>query len=177
MRKVYASVLGLAVLMGGCATYRDDLNRAERHYQANENEQALALLRLIEQDWDSLNANDRVRYAYLRGMNDYRLGGNQGDGERSETDKSYRAHARYWLGLAKSMEKKGIGTLPAEWKEMLAKSLRDLNQDVYGMGVFVDEEGVTQEAEPEPAAITESTESSEPANETQEATEPEQSSQ
>lgn len=140
MRSIVVSVLALVVLAAGCATYRDDLNRAERHYQSNEHEQALALFRVLEQDWDSLSPVDRTRYAYLRGMTDYRLSGNREPAERTKMDNTYRTHARYWLGLANSMETREAGALSTEWKETLGKALTDLNEDVYGESVAAETE-------------------------------------
>lgn len=108
----------LALLVLGCSTYREDLNRGQRLYEENQYEHALALWRVLEPDMDSLSLNDQARYAYLRGMTDYRLG--------------LRPHARHWLGLAQAVEKKHPGGLNQEWKERLDKSLTDLNADFYG---------------------------------------------
>lgn len=115
-----------AVGLCACATYLDDLNRAERYYAANEHERALALFRTLEADTDSLSYVDRARYAYLRGMNDYRLG------------KQFRADARHWLSVAKAMEQEKPGSLQEPAIERLNEALRDLNQDVYGIGVYAD---------------------------------------
>jgi Cys-rich repeat protein len=117
-----ASVLLLttALLPLACATYREDLNRGQRMYEDNQYEHALALWRTLEDDADSLSANDQARYAYLRGMTDYRLG--------------FRADSRHWLGIAKATDQTHGGGLSAEWKERLEQSLTDLNQDVYGGG-------------------------------------------
>jgi hypothetical protein len=112
-------LLAFAFLVG-CTTYREDLNRGQRLYEENQYEKALALWRVLEVDADSLSPNDQGRYAYLRGMTDYRLG--------------FRADARHWLALARAMEQKYPGGLNPEWKERLAKSLDELNQEVYGGG-------------------------------------------
>jgi hypothetical protein len=101
-----------------CATYREDLNRGQRLYEENQYERALAIWRNLETDTDSLSFNDQARYAYLRGMTDYRLG--------------FRADARHWLALAKATEHEHPGGLNPEWRERMAKSLDELNQDVYG---------------------------------------------
>jgi hypothetical protein len=161
MRRILATVLSVTVLGGfGCATYLDDLNRAERHYQSNQHEQALALFRALEADMDSLSPADRARYAYLRGINDYRLSGHKEDtstttaaASTSNVDKTYRAHARYWLGIARSLERQTPGSLRAEWKNNVDEALRDLNQDVFGVGVFPDE---PQDPNAAPAEATES---------------------
>ena len=103
-----------------CATYREDLNRGQRMYEANKYENALALWRTLEDDADSLSLNDQARYAYLRGMTDYRLG--------------FRADSRHWLAIAKATELAHAGGLSPEWHERMEQSLSDLNKDVYGAG-------------------------------------------
>ena len=107
-----------AFLLLGCATYREDLNRGQRLYEENQYERALAIWRVLEPDTDSLSLNDQARYAYMRGMTDYRLG--------------FRADARHWLAVAKATEQEHPGGLNPEWKQRLEESLNDLNQDVYG---------------------------------------------
>ena len=111
-------ILLLALLVIACSTYREDLNRGQRLYEENQFDHALAIWRLLEDDVDSLDLNDQARYAYLRGMTDYRLG--------------YRPYARHWLGVARSIEKEHPGGLNQEWKDRLEKSLDDLNKDVFG---------------------------------------------
>lgn len=101
-----------------CATYREDLNRGQRLYEENQYERALAIWRNLEADTDSLTANDQARYAYLRGMTDYRLG--------------FRPDARHWLALAKATEQSHPGGLNPEWKERLETSLGELNREVHG---------------------------------------------
>ena len=114
MRKV----LFAALFLFSCATYREDLNRGQRLYEENRFEHALAIWRILEADMDSLDLTDQARYAYLRGMTDYRLG--------------FRPYARHWLGVARAIDKKSPGGLNQEWRERLEKSLDDLNHDVYG---------------------------------------------
>ncbi|MEO6602438.1 MAG: hypothetical protein ABIQ16_21330 [Polyangiaceae bacterium] len=112
-------LLALALCPVACATYREDLNRGQRMYEENQYDHALALWRILENDADSLSVNDQARYAYLRGMTDYRLG--------------FRADSRHWLAIAKATEEAHVGGgLSVEWKERLEQSLTDLNQDVYG---------------------------------------------
>jgi hypothetical protein len=111
-------VLLLALLGIACSTYREDLNRGQRLYEENQYDHALAIWRSLEDDVDSLSMNDQARYAYLRGMTDYRLG--------------YRPYARHWLGLARSIEKEHPGGLNQEWRDRLQKSLEDLDKDVFG---------------------------------------------
>ena len=118
MRHALVFLLVIALFPVACATYREDLNRGQRMYEENQYEHALALWRLLEDDADSLSANDQARYAYLRGMTDYRLG--------------FRADSRHWLGIAKATEEAHAGGLSVEWKERLEQSLTDLNKDVFG---------------------------------------------
>ena len=118
MRAVLVLLLAIALGPTACATYREDLNRGQRMYEANQYEQALAIWRVLEEDSDSLSPSDRVRYAYLRGMTDYRLG--------------FRADSRHWLALAKATHQAHPGSLNTAWEERLEQSLTDLNQDAYG---------------------------------------------
>jgi hypothetical protein len=112
----FAALAALALV--ACTTYREDLNRGQRLYEENQYEHALAIWRLLEDDMDSLSATDQARYAYLRGMTDYRLG--------------FRPYARHWLGMAQAIDKANPGGLNQEWRDRMDKSLADLNIDVYG---------------------------------------------
>jgi hypothetical protein len=114
LRAAFALVLACV----GCATYREDLYRGQRLYEDNQYERALAVWRALEADSDSLSFNEQARYAYLRGMTDYRLG--------------FRADSRHWLAIAKAIEQEHGGGLSPEWKQRLEESLEDLNKDVYG---------------------------------------------
>ena len=110
--------LALALCVGACATYREDLNRGQRLYEENEYERALSIWRVLEEDMDSLSLEDQARYAYLRGMTDYRL--------------SFRPDARHWLAMAKAIDQEHPGGLQPQEKERLGEALEDLNRDVYG---------------------------------------------
>ncbi|MGC4090015.1 MAG: hypothetical protein QM756_19425 [Polyangiaceae bacterium] len=125
----------------GCATYREDLNRGQRLYEENQYEHALAIWRALEHDTDSLSYEDQARYSYLRGMTDYRLG--------------FRPDARHWLALAKATEQEHPGGLGPEWQERLAKSLDELNKEVYG-GAKGGEEAVPAGSAAPPAASADS---------------------
>ncbi|HVW25922.1 MAG TPA: hypothetical protein VHC69_11175 [Polyangiaceae bacterium] len=118
MRRLSRLVTTLALVVCACTTYRDHLNRGQRMYDENEYEHALALFRNIEPDIDSLSPNDRARYAYLRGMTDYRLG--------------FRPDARHWLAMAKAFEQETPGGLTPEWKTRTDEAITDLNKDVFG---------------------------------------------
>ena len=112
------ALLAPLLLVLGCATYREDLNRGQRLYEENQYERALAIWRVLEADMDSLSLTDQARYAYLRGMTDFRLG--------------FRPYARHWLGVARAIEKKHPGGLNQEWKDRMDQSLTDLDRDVFG---------------------------------------------
>jgi hypothetical protein len=120
-----ALALGACSVAGsiaGCSTHTDNLNRGQRYYDENEYEKALALWRALEVDQDSLSDKERARYAYLRGMTDFRLG--------------YRPYARHWLAIAKAMEKEHPGGLEQDWIHRADEALTDLNKDVYGVERF-----------------------------------------
>ena len=109
------------VLCVGCATYHDELERGEQAYTKNDHEKALAVFRALEPDQSHFDATEEARYAYLRGMTDYRIG--------------YRADARHWLMLAKAIDDEHAEALPAEWKNRLGTTLAELNDEVYGGGM------------------------------------------
>jgi hypothetical protein len=112
-------LVGLLVLaLAGCATYSEGLNRGQRLYEENEFENALAIWRMLEIDMDSLSLNDQARYAYLRGMTDYRLG--------------FREDSRHWLAVSKAIEQEHPGGLRPDWKSRIEEALNDLNRDVFG---------------------------------------------
>src|SRR3954452_24875172 len=116
--RIRIACLVLPFALAACATYREDLNRGQRMYEENQYENALAIWRGLEPDSDSLSVTDQARYAYLRGMTDYRL--------------SFRPDSRHWLAIAKATEEAHPGGLSEEWKERMLASLADLNKDVYG---------------------------------------------
>jgi hypothetical protein len=90
------AVLAFALSLAACSTYREHLNRGQRLYDENQYERALAIWRVLEGDMDSLSFNDQARYAYLRGMTDYRLG--------------FRPDSRHWLAVAKAVEQERAST-------------------------------------------------------------------
>ena len=102
----------------GCATYRDDLDRAMGHYNANEYDRSLALLSVLEPDLDSLSSAERAQYEYYRGMAHFRL--------------EQKYHARHWLGRAAAREKLNPGALSAEELGRLKDTLGKLNEARYG---------------------------------------------
>jgi hypothetical protein len=123
---VVVSSLGSAA----CATYSDDLTRAQRAFEGSEDERALAIFRILEPDTARLSDSERAHYAYLRGMTDFRMG--------------YKAESRHWLSIAASMEQALPGSLPPEWAKHLTDSLKELNEEVYTAGI----ESLTNAATP-----------------------------
>jgi hypothetical protein len=134
LRLVLGGALALA-FGAGCATYRQDLERARAHYEKNEYEPALALFRVLEPDMDSFSSAEQTQYAYSRGMTDYRLAAlaNQGNGV-ADPKGSFRANARHWLAVARAIEKETPGGMTGDEKQRLDDALVDLNKDVYGGG-------------------------------------------
>lgn len=113
------------MVFAGCQNYRDQLARGQGYYEQNQYEAALAVWRNLEPDQSSLSHPEVVRYAYLRGMTDYRLG--------------YKADARYWLGLSKAglnraqaADGEPVALQPDE-AERLDETLTELNNEVYGL--------------------------------------------
>ena len=121
-RMVVAGSLGVAapLALASCVTYSEALNRGQRHFQANEYEQALAIWRSLERDIDSLPPGDRARYAYFRGMTDYRM--------------SLREDARHWLAMARAYDQAVPGGIEDAWRERMKEALKDLEGDLRGEG-------------------------------------------
>lgn len=131
---IVSSVLSLGALaIAGCQTYRQDLDRAQQHYEQNRYEAALALFRVLEPDTDSFSPAERSNYAYLRGMTDYRLASVAKSGSGlADPKKGFRMNSRHWLGVASAIDKVTPGSLTDDQKQRLGEALKDLNQDVYG---------------------------------------------
>ena len=122
-----ARIMRFSVLLGlslasllGCATYRDDLVRGQHYYDLNQYNDALAVWRILEIDWDSLSYSEQTRYAYLRGMTDYRMG--------------FRADSRHWLAISKAVELRHPGGLDAQSSVQMEQALGELNSAVYAAG-------------------------------------------
>jgi hypothetical protein len=146
-----------AASLVGCATYHDDLVRGQHYYDLNQYNDALAVWRILEVDWDSLTYAEQCRYSYLRGMTDYRMG--------------FRADARHWLSISKAVEQKHPGGLDAQATAQLGQVLEELNTAVYAMGpppsavaTGVELPNVTANLELPPSAPAQATQSTAPAN-------------
>lgn len=134
MRRLAAAlVLASLFALGGCATYKQDLERAEKHYSENRYDNALALFRVLEPDIDSLTPGDQARYAYLRGMTDFRLAALASAGSgAADPRKMFRMNARHWLAVAAATEKVTPGGLTPEERGRMDEALGELNREVYG---------------------------------------------
>jgi hypothetical protein len=116
------ALLALAILpLTACATYSDELSRGQTAFEQNQHERALAVFRALENDESHLSPEEQTRYAYLRGMTDYRIG--------------YKADARHWLIVAKAREGQTPNSLPADWKTTMNDRIKELNEEVFGGGV------------------------------------------
>jgi hypothetical protein len=119
MEKMLLLVIALA--LGSCSTYRDDLGRGQHAFEQNAHERALAIFRSLEPDISQLTQTERAQYAYLRGMTDYRIG--------------YRVDARHWLMIARALEKMEPNSIPRDWKQRLDEALAELNEAVWSGGM------------------------------------------
>lgn len=154
MRRLAATlVLASLFALGGCATYKQDLERAEKHYSENQFEPALALFRVLEEDLDSLSPGDQARYAYLRGMTDFRLAALAVSGSgAADPKKSFRSNSRHWLAIAAATEKATPGGLTADEKTRLDTTLEELNREVYGGAETLPDASATPDASGAPVA-------------------------
>lgn len=133
MRRLAAALVLASLFASGCATYKQDLERAEKHYGENRFDAALALFRVLEPDLDSLTPADQARYAYLRGMTDFRLAALASPGSgAADPRKMYRMNSRHWLAVAAATEKVSPGGLNPEEKQRMNETLGELNREVYG---------------------------------------------
>jgi hypothetical protein len=139
----------LLLALSACATYRDQLSRSQRAFENNEYDRSLSLLRDLEPNMTRLSVPEQAEYAYLRGMNDYRIG--------------FKSEARHWLSLAKAYEDNSAGMLAADWKVRVNEALGELNGVVYSDGVTALSNTRRSADEPEPAKAAPAASSAAPA--------------
>jgi len=120
-RRQLSGLLGyaLCVCVIACGGQHAALLRGQTYYEENQYERALAVWRTLESSEASLSRPDFARYAYLRGMTDYRLG--------------FRPDARHWLALAKVTDQQYPGGLDPEWASRLDGALADLDREIFGI--------------------------------------------
>src|SRR5687768_4218769 len=112
------ALLATAWLALSCAGYADALTRGQRYYEDNQYERALAVWRELDRRDAAFSRGERARYAYFRGMTDYRLG--------------FRDDARHWLAIAKAAQGPSGGGLRRDWLERLDGALIDLEREALG---------------------------------------------
>lgn len=109
-----AAVLALGALsLMCCSNYRDQLDRADTHYRAAHYEAALSNLEDLDEDLGRFDADERIRYEYVRGMTHARL--------------SQRADARHWLAVAREDVERAPNALSTEMKDLMTRTLTDLD--------------------------------------------------
>ena len=113
------AALELTALLLSCGGERAALLRGQSYYDDNQYERALSVWRDLERHEPELTVSQFARYAYLRGMTDYRLG--------------FHADARHWLGLAKVTEQANPGGLDSAWVSRLDGALADLDRETFGI--------------------------------------------
>lgn len=118
MRSALAVALALGLV--ACSTYRDQLARGEKAFDANDPNRTLAILRDLEPNFSRLSTGEQANYAYLRGMTDMSVG--------------YKLDARHWLSLANAYEQVTPGVLAGDRKTKTADALKELNDIVYMKG-------------------------------------------
>jgi hypothetical protein len=161
-RGVVASLLLLTA--SSCATYRDQLGRAQHAFEDNDHDRTLAILRNLEPDVRRLSMPEQAEYAYLRGMTDYRVG--------------YKPDARHWLSISKAYEDHSPGVLPADWKTRINEALEDLDNTVYTAGTSaltttrVDDSDARDAKKREPNGKAEKVTKKEPASDTKKGADP-----
>lgn len=136
LRRAWVALGLLAVCCEGlgCAGERAALLRGQAYYEDNQFERALAIWRSLERHQPDLSPTDFARYAYLRGMTDYRLG--------------FHLDARHWLGLAQVARQQYPSALDSAWALRLDSALSDLNRRQFGLTGVAEDSVQSIEAAP-----------------------------
>ena len=114
---VFAGLVLLASV-GGCAAVSDDMRRAEQTYETARYENTLIWLEDLEHEAPGMDVEMRVRYYYLRGMTEFRLG--------------HRADALHYLAVAREIAGDSGGGLRDDWRQIMDRTLTELTPQ--GMG-------------------------------------------
>jgi hypothetical protein len=105
--------IGLSCLvLVACGATAATLRRAEQSYEQARYETTLSWLVDMEPDAPSLDAEERARFFYLRGMTEYRLG--------------HRPEALYYLAVAREIAGDDGSGLRREQQDLLARTLAEL---------------------------------------------------
>lgn len=106
--------LTVIIVLGGCSSYRDQLDRADEHYRSAHYEWSLANLVDLEDDLDRLEPAERLRYEYVRGMTHARL--------------AQRGDARHWLAIAREhSEGEGSAAMTDSMRSLMTRTLQELD--------------------------------------------------
>lgn len=127
VRPSTCAALALSLSVLGCAHLREDLQRSEAAYEAARYEDAEVWLEALEPDVAHLDAPQRARFYYLRGMTAERLG--------------HRQDALHYLSLAREVAGDTGAGLRDEQRRTLAQTLQS-----------VIPEGRTHRAQPAPGS-------------------------
>lgn len=107
------ALIGLSCLVFvACGAASATLRRAEQSYEQARYETTLSWLVDLEPDAPSLGQDERVRFFYLRGMTEYRLG--------------HRSEALYYLAVAREIAGDDHSGLRGEQQELLTRTLAEL---------------------------------------------------
>lgn len=107
-----AIAIVLACSFGGCAAVADEMRRAEASYEQARYQNTLIWLTDLEDDAPGMDQEMRVRYFYLRGMTEYRLG--------------HRQNALHYLAVAREIAGDQGAGLPAQWRQIMDTTLTEL---------------------------------------------------
>lgn len=112
-RAMAVALLALSLVWTGCASWTNEIRQAEIAYDEARPEAALAWLDVVSDDnLGRMGEADRVRYLYLRGMTEFRLG--------------RRDDALYHLAVARELAgNEGLG-LRREQRELMDRTLTEL---------------------------------------------------
>ncbi len=113
-----AVALGASSVLAGCASLRDDLLHAETAFDAARYDESEVWLRDLESQAPDMDAEQRSRFYYMRGMTAYRL--------------RHRPDALHYLALAREVSgPRNMGLRP-EWVTAMTRAIDELAPDGAG---------------------------------------------
>jgi len=118
LRLVFSFALIASVALSGCASLRDDMQHAETAFDAARYDESQVWLTDLERHAPEMDAEQRSRFYYMRGMTAYRL--------------RHRADALHYLALAREVSgPRNMGLRP-EWVTAMTRAIDDLAPDGAG---------------------------------------------
>jgi hypothetical protein len=118
LRLVFSFALIASVALAGCASLRDDMQHAETAFDAARYDESEVWLTDLERHAPEMDADQRSRFYYMRGMTAYRL--------------RHRADALHYLALAREVSgPRNMGLRP-EWVTAMTRAIDDLAPDGAG---------------------------------------------